>query len=57
MSKLNLTPEEEKALLEILERYLPELENETIHTERKEFHEFLKEREVFMRELIRRLKS
>lgn len=57
MSKLNLTPEEEKALLEILERYLPELENETIHTQRKEFHEFLKEREAFMRELIRRLKS
>ncbi|MEN6623403.1 MAG: hypothetical protein ABFD50_17885 [Smithella sp.] len=57
MSKLNLTPEEEKALLEILERYLPELESETIHTERKDFHKFLKERETFMRELIRRLKS
>ncbi len=57
MSKLNLTPEEEKALLEILERYLPELETETVHTENKEFHKFLKEREVFMRELVKRLKN
>lgn len=57
MSKLNLTPEEENALLELLERYLPELEDEAVHTEKKPFLKFLKEREVFMRELIRRLKS
>jgi hypothetical protein len=57
MSKLNLTVEEEKALLEILERYIPELENELVHTEKREFHNFLKERDVFMQELIRRLKS
>jgi hypothetical protein len=57
MSKLNLTPEEENGLLEILERYLPELENETVHTDNKEFHKFLKDREAFMRDLVRRLKS
>jgi hypothetical protein len=57
MSKLNLTVEEEKTLLEILERYIPELENELVHTEKREFHKFLKERDVFMQELIRRLKS
>ncbi|MEN6373541.1 MAG: hypothetical protein ABFD75_02010 [Smithella sp.] len=57
MSKLNLTPQEETALLELLERYLPELEDELVHTEKKDFHNFLKEREDFMRDLIKRLKS
>jgi hypothetical protein len=57
MSKLNLTPEEENALLEVLERYLPELEEELAHTEKREFHKFLKERETFLLELVRRLKS
>jgi hypothetical protein len=57
MSKLNLTPEEEKTLLELLERYLPELEDELAHTEKKPFLKFLKEREEFMQDLVRRLKS
>ncbi|NTW07591.1 MAG: hypothetical protein HGA29_07080 [Syntrophaceae bacterium] len=57
MSKLNLTPEEEQALLETLERYLPDLEDELAHTEKKDFHKFLKEREAFMQDLIKRLKS
>jgi hypothetical protein len=57
MSKLNLTPEEEAKVLEILERYLPELQNETVHTDNKELRKFFKERQVFMEELMRRLKS
>lgn len=57
MPKLNLTPEEEKNLLEVLERYLPELEDELVHTENRDFHKFLKDRETFMQELIRRLKN
>lgn len=57
MSKLNLTPEEEAKVLEILERYLPELEKETVHTKNKELYKFFKEREAFMKELMRRLKS
>jgi hypothetical protein len=40
MSKLNLTPEEEAKVLEILERYLPELEHETVHTDSKELRKF-----------------
>jgi hypothetical protein len=57
MSKLNLTPEEETKVLELLERYLPELQNETVHTDNKALHKFYNEREAFMLELVRRLKS
>lgn len=57
MSKLNLTPEEEAKVLEILERYLPELENETVHTDNKELRQFFKDRQAFMKDLMQRLKS
>ncbi len=57
MSKLNLTPEEELKLLEILERYHPALQIEIINTDDREFRRSLKEREAFMRELIEKLKS
>ncbi|MGA9109336.1 MAG: hypothetical protein ACLPSL_15920 [Smithella sp.] len=57
MSKLNLTPEEEAKVLEILERYLPELEHETVHTDSKDLRKFFMERKAFMKELMRRLKS
>jgi hypothetical protein len=57
MSKLNLTPEEEKKLLEILERYHMALRVEIIHSDDREFRRALKEREAFMLDLIARLKS
>ena len=57
MGKLNLTPEEEVKVQEILERYLPELEKETVHTDNKELRKFFMERKAFMQELLRRLKS
>jgi hypothetical protein len=57
MSKLNLTPNEENQLLEVLERYYPELQRETADTDSKEFRDALKEREVFMKDLISRLKK
>ena len=57
MSRIDLTPVEEKELLEILERYLPDLEREMADTERKEFRAELKKREVFMHDLISRLKA
>ncbi len=47
----------EAGVLEILERYLPELQNETVHTDNKELRKFFKERQAFMEELMRRLKS
>lgn len=57
MSKLNLTPEEEMKVLEILERYLPELEHEAVHTDNKSLRKFFMERKEFMKDLMRRLKS
>ncbi|HPS93644.1 MAG TPA: hypothetical protein PK600_04185 [Deltaproteobacteria bacterium] len=57
MSKLNLTPEEEKLLLEVLERYYPALRIEIINTDDREFRRCLKEREAFMKDLIDRLKG
>ena len=52
MEKLNLTSQEKDDLLMVLERYLPDIAN----TDRKEFRKELKEREVFMADLIGRLK-
>jgi len=57
MGKLNLTPEEEDKILEILERYLPELEHEAVHTDSKELRKFFMERKAFMQDLMKRLKS
>jgi hypothetical protein len=57
MDKLHLTSQEEDELLLILARYLPDLESEIANTDSKEFRKQLKEREVFMKGLITRLKS
>jgi hypothetical protein len=57
MDKLHLTSQEEDDLLLILARYLPDLESEIANTDSKEFRKQLKEREVFMKDLIARLKS
>ena len=56
MEKLCLTPQEEDELLLILERYLPDLKSEIANTDSKEFRKELKKREVFMIDLIARLK-
>jgi len=56
MDRLHLTTQEEGELLMILERYLPDLKHEIANTDRKEFRRDLKDREVFMTELINRLK-
>jgi hypothetical protein len=57
MSRINFTPGEEKELLQILERYLPDLEREMADTERKEFRQELKKREVMMIDFIKRIKA
>jgi hypothetical protein len=56
MEKLNLTSQEKDDLLMVLERYLPDIRSEIANTDRKEFRKELKEREVFMADLIGRLK-
>lgn len=57
MDKLHLTPPEETELLLILERYLPDLRLEIANTDSREFRKQLKDREVFMTDLIARLKA
>jgi hypothetical protein len=57
MDKLHLTSQEEDELVLILERCLPDLESEIANTDSKEFRKQLKEREVFMKGLVARLKS
>lgn len=57
MCRITMTPEEERELLLVLERYLPELETEMAATDSKEFRDALKERETFMIALIKRLKE
>jgi hypothetical protein len=57
MARITMTPEEERELLLVLERYLPDLEIEMSDTDSREFLHALKEREKFMMELIRRLKE
>ncbi len=57
MSKLELTPDEEKELLAILERYIYDLRVEIVNTDDREFRRFLRKREEFMSGLIDRLKA
>lgn len=45
MMRVQFTSEEEKELLQILERYLPDLQMEIADTSRKEFRRELKQRE------------
>jgi hypothetical protein len=57
MSTLELTHEEERQLLEILERYYPSLRIEVVNTDDREFRRALKQRETFMKDFITRLKA
>jgi len=57
MSVLEMTTEEHEALLEILERYYPDLRREIVNTDDREFRRALKQREAIMKELINRLKT
>jgi hypothetical protein len=57
MEKLHLTSQEEDELLLILERYLPDLKSEIANTDSREFRKQLKDREIFMADLIARLKG
>jgi hypothetical protein len=57
MAKLELTPDEEKELLAILERYRHDLRIEIVNTDDREFRRFLRKREEFIFDLINRLKA
>lgn len=57
MSTLELTPDEGKALLEFLERYLSNLRIEIVNTEDREFRRSLRQREDIIRAIAGRLKE
>jgi hypothetical protein len=57
MSRVNFTPKEEECLLEILNRYLPDLEIEIADTDDKDFRKALKERRALMEDFIKRLNA
>jgi hypothetical protein len=57
MLALELTQEEAKVLLELLERYFPELRREVVNTDDREFRRSLKVTEQYMKLLIDRLKE
>ncbi|HOO40130.1 MAG TPA: hypothetical protein PK425_02260 [Syntrophales bacterium] len=57
MLAMDLTQEEVRALLEILERYFPELRREVVNTDDREFRRSLKVREQYMKQFIERLKE
>ncbi len=57
MTNVELTPEEAKLLLEVLERYYPALRIEVVNTDDREFRRALKARETFMKDMITRLKA
>lgn len=57
MATLELTAEEQKALLEILERSHYRLRVEIANTDDREFRRHLKQTEAVMREIMERLKT
>ncbi len=57
MAKLDLTPDEEKELMAVLERYRHDLRIEIVNTDDREFRRFLRKREDFINDLINRLQA
>lgn len=57
MAKFEMSDEESKLLLNVLERYHSHLEVEIVRTNRREFRDALKEREKRLKGLIERLKA
>ncbi|MCX7816803.1 MAG: hypothetical protein N2317_04755 [Syntrophales bacterium] len=57
MAAFELNQEEARQLLEVLERYYPSLKIELANTDDRELRRALKAREVFMREMIVRLRE
>ncbi|MDQ5986028.1 MAG: hypothetical protein CSYNP_01746 [Syntrophus sp. SKADARSKE-3] len=57
MSSLVMTQEQERQLLEVLERYYPALRIEIAKTDDRNFRRELKLREAFMKDMIEQLKA
>ncbi len=57
MGTINLADKEQEFLIEMLEREIPNLREEILHTDDHDYREFLKERERFVHELVGKLKE
>jgi len=57
MSTITLSDKEQQLLIELLDREIPNLRDEILHTDEHDYREFLKEREASIKELLERLKS
>jgi hypothetical protein len=57
MAATNLSDKEQQLLVELLDREIPNLRDEILHTDDHEYRESLKERESSIKELLRRLKE
>ncbi len=55
MTRIELTPEEAQALSEILESYLSDLRMEIAATENRDWRGVMKERELFIKDVLGRL--
>jgi len=57
MGTINLADKEQEFLVELLEKEIPNLREEIVHTDDHDYREFLKEREKFVHALLGKLKE
>jgi metal-dependent HD superfamily phosphatase/phosphodiesterase len=57
MMTLQLDDSEQQALVELLERELPDLAHEIHHTDDRDYRQYLKERERLLERLLARVKG
>jgi hypothetical protein len=57
MTRIELTEQEAAALSEILESYLSDLKTERVGTDNRELHAELKNREIFVVDIMQRLEG
>jgi hypothetical protein len=57
MSTITLSDQQQQLLVELLDREIPSLRDEILHTDDHDYRESLKEREAAIKELLNRLKT
>jgi hypothetical protein len=56
MATMVLSEQEQQMLVELLEREIPSVREEILHTDTADYRDFLKDREYRLRELLNHLK-
>jgi hypothetical protein len=57
MTTITLSDQEHQVLIELLDREIPSLREEILHTDDHDYRESLKERETFVKNLLQKLKQ